>query len=55
MIKESLPEEALAELIGGDLIGYHEPIDFEPVDLRTDSSTIIREMRDERADKLSRQ
>lgn len=55
LIRESLPEESLSDLMGEDLIGYHEPIDLEPVDLGTDSAKIIREMRDERADKLSRQ
>lgn len=55
LIRESLPEESLGDLMDEDLVGYYESIDFEPLDLGTDSAKIIREMRDERADKLSRQ
>lgn len=55
LIRKDLPEESLGDLMGEDLVGYYESIDFEPLDLGTDSAKIIREMRDERADKLSRQ
>ncbi len=51
IVRENL-EIGLLELLDVAVKDYNAPIELEPIDLGTESSSIVRELRDGRANKL---
>lgn len=51
IIRENL-EIGLLELLDVAVKDYNAPIELEPIDLDTESSSMVRELRDGRANKL---